>query len=738
MHVKTYEQRKMYLKIFLFFFFIVLTVASKKLLSTFNALSSDPAELSRINELLLTSDILVVGAGLTGTVMADLYARILKKQVLVLEKRDHIGGNCYDYIDRETKILCNKYGLHVFHTSSQKVKNYVHKFDDWISYEHRATSFVNKKIIPMPINIDSLQLLFPADVFPRIHFHEDMKRWISANGSTTNTAILNELNEKIYLPDAMKKWGRDVVNWSAEDIMNQVELRDNWDDRAFPSDSFQGLPKHGYTAWFKRVLANRPNINVVLNADFFELRKLGRIDEKMFQHVFYTGPIDHYFTDRLLPLLPYRGLSYEQKTFLSSDDNEIFFQPSVQVHYPQFIDGNFSSIIEYKHLYRQARHISHTTIFYERWHTQGASGYPIRNIKNIALFKQYQSLAQEKEATSHVHFVGGLTQYKYMSMDETILNALTLFETLEGRSEENTPLNVSTSPHHHELKIRKFDSIAFIVCVHDEHVEWVYNIAKDLKTRYQLSHLNLYIYNKVSLNRTINIKQEVKNITLRCLNELNFHVHSVIYSQKNMGREGAAWLNHFLYKMEELQAINIFVQANEAERFLKRTLFSYLDHHIKQHHESFKPFARDNINKDIMSYYNESNGKMNYSGTNFMAQFDGCDLQKFLYPDVNLRVDQIIRNIVQINETDYNLLSYAASYRGQFIVTDVLIRRMVVRSRDFLVEAYRDCFAGPIENPEIIYLLERVYLTLLIGRVVYTYKCCNPQLFLSCDHCCGW
>ena len=386
-------------------------------------------------------DVLVVGAGLSGMVFADLLARHQERSVLVIDKRDHIGGNCFDYIDEETEILVNRYGVHLFHTDNEMVWDYVNRFSEWERYEHRCIGLADSELVPIPVNIETVNLLTPS----RVQTVEQMAKWLEANQLKLDREPANSeeaaqqrigkvLFSKLMEEYTLKQWARPARDLSAS-VLQRIPVIETWDDRYFPSDRFQGLPKRGYTEWIDAVLDN-PKITVQLNTNYFDhWHSKVQDGSAPFAKVFYTGPIDDFFRsdpDVDLEPLGYRSIRFEREL----KRNTPFHQMGGAVNYNQFADGNFTRIIEYKHFMKRGlkQHLMpHTVIFKEFSTDSGEPYYPKQDQMNQDLFKEYQKLAESKERDGVVHFVGRLANYKYFNMDAAILNALSLYSNLFDR-----------------------------------------------------------------------------------------------------------------------------------------------------------------------------------------------------------------------------------------------------------------------------------------------------------------
>lgn len=369
--------------------------------------------------------IIIVGSGLSGATLAYLYATKCNKEVLVIEKREHIGGNCYDYID-ELGILCSKYGPHFFHTNSEKVWDFVNKFANWIPWEHRVLSKIDEQLVPVPVNIETVNKIFNTN----INSVNEMNIWLEKNtGQIQNplnseesciNRVGNTLYEKIFRDYTVKQWDMSAKELDSS-VLNRIPVRNNFDDRYF-TDKYQALPENGYTEFIKNMI-NHPNIKVLLNTDFFKVKS----DYSNYEKIFYTGPIDSYFKDSGLDKLEYRTVIFEEET-IDAD----YYQPVSQVNYPS-LQYPFTRITEYKRVLNKNKPIGITKIVKEYSRGVGEPYYPIPNKRNEDLYNQYKKLAEKEEINSNVYFVGRLATYKYFNMDQAILSAIETFQKIERK-----------------------------------------------------------------------------------------------------------------------------------------------------------------------------------------------------------------------------------------------------------------------------------------------------------------
>jgi UDP-galactopyranose mutase len=365
-------------------------------------------------------DYLVVGAGFAGSVLAERLASAGQK-VLLVEKRNHVGGNAYDYYD-EAGLLVHRYGPHIFHTNSREVFDYLSRFTQWRPYEHRVLACVEGQLVPMPINLDTVNRVYGLSLTSE-ELPEFFARMAEPRASirTSEDQVVSkvgwDLYRKFFRNYTRKQWGLDPSELDAS-VIARIPIRTNRDDRYF-TDTYQYMPKHGYTRLFEQML-DHPNISVLLQTDYREVAAWVR-----YRHMIYTGPVDEFF-GRCYGPLPYRSLEFAHRTLESGS-----FQPVGTVNYPN--DHAYTRITEFKHLTGQ-QHVR-TSIVYEYPRAEGDPYYPVPRPENSALYKKYQDLAADQP---NVHFVGRLATYRYYNMDQVVAQALTLFGKL-GRGDAKPP-----------------------------------------------------------------------------------------------------------------------------------------------------------------------------------------------------------------------------------------------------------------------------------------------------------
>ncbi|MBO4707552.1 MAG: UDP-galactopyranose mutase [Elusimicrobiaceae bacterium] len=357
----------------------------------------------------ITPDILIVGAGISGIALARLLAE-KDYSVLVIDKRPHIGGNCYDYKD-ENGIIIHKYGPHIFRTDNKEVWQFLSRFTEWQEYKHKVRAIIDSKEVPIPFNFTSIDILFDAQ---KAKIFEE--KLISKYGENKKIPILKlkqstdkdlqELAafvyEKVFYHYTLKQWGLKPEELDG-DALARVPVYTSYYDGYF-TEKYQAIPKNGYTKMFENILKH-PNIKVQLNTDFKDLKNI------KYKNLFYSGPIDEYFDHKLGPL-PYRSLNFEFKTLPQKQ-----FQDVAVVNYTG--QEPYTRITEFKHFLNEET--SSTTIAYEYPSAfelgKNERYYPIPKQENEQLYKRYLELAGKEK---NIYFIGRLGEYKYYSMHSAV------------------------------------------------------------------------------------------------------------------------------------------------------------------------------------------------------------------------------------------------------------------------------------------------------------------------------
>jgi UDP-galactopyranose mutase len=360
-------------------------------------------------------DYLIVGAGFAGSVLADRLARGSNKKVLICDKRNHIGGNAYDHYN-DAGVLVHKYGPHIFHTNSREVFEYLSQFTEWRSYQHRVMAHVDGQLVPMPINLDTINKLYGLNLtsFQLEEFFASVAEPVEQVRTSEDVVVSKvgrELYEKFFKNYTRKQWGLDPSELDAS-VTARVPTRTNRDARYF-TDSYQAMPLHGYTRMFEKML-DHPNIKVMLNCDYREIEGVIPYGEMI-----YTGPVDAFF-DYRYGKLPYRSLEFKHETH----DREQF-QSAPVVNYPN--EHLYTRITEFKYLTGQEH--SKTSVVYEFPQAEGDPYYPVPRKENAELYAKYKALS---DATPDVHFVGRLATYRYYNMDQIVAQSLTTYAKIRG------------------------------------------------------------------------------------------------------------------------------------------------------------------------------------------------------------------------------------------------------------------------------------------------------------------
>jgi len=361
-------------------------------------------------------DYLIVGAGFAGSVLAERLARGSGKKVLLVDRRPHIGGNAFDHYD-DAGILVHKYGPHIFHTNSREVFEYLSTFTAWRPYEHRVRASVDGQLVPIPINLDTINRLYGLsltsmqveDFFASV---AEPRETVRTSEDVVVSRVGRELYEKFFRGYTRKQWGLDPSQLDSM-VTARVPVRTNRDDRYF-SDTYQAMPLRGYTRMFENML-DHENIKILLNTDYREV-----VDVIPHDRMIYSGPVDEFF-DYRYGKLPYRSLKFEFQTV-----NQEWVQPVAVLNYPN--EHLYTRVTEFKHLTGQEHPKS--SLVYEYPMAEGDPYYPVPRPENNELYKKYQALAEER---SDVHFVGRLATYKYYNMDQVVAQALSVYARIVGQ-----------------------------------------------------------------------------------------------------------------------------------------------------------------------------------------------------------------------------------------------------------------------------------------------------------------
>ena len=372
------------------------------------------------------SDIIVVGSGFFGATIAQQAAELNNWKVLVLEKRENVGGNAYSFLDPETGIEIHKYGTHLFHTNNEEVWTYLNRFTKFNDYRHKVITNTNGMSYPFPINLQTMSMVYGHTVSPaeaRLRFKPQIEL---QSVSSFKEAALNFLPEifyqKFYEGYTKKQWQQDPSELSSE-IFSRIPIRFDYNEEYF-SDKFQGLPLEGYSKIFEKML-DSDFINVKVNTDFFDLRALTK-DKKLI----FTGPIDQYF-NYTYGALDWRTLDFQFETVNLTD-----YQGCSVMNYPDEIIP-YTRIHEFKHLHPERNYEVAKTVVAQEFSRIAESGdepfYPINTHRNREILQRYRT---EAKKLPNVIFGGRLGTYQYLDMHMAIASALSVFrnQLLEIRS----------------------------------------------------------------------------------------------------------------------------------------------------------------------------------------------------------------------------------------------------------------------------------------------------------------
>jgi UDP-galactopyranose mutase len=383
----------------------------------------------------LNADLVVVGSGFFGLTIAERCANELGLKVLVLDRRDHIGGNAYSAPDEETGIEVHVYGAHLFHTSNKRVWDYVNRFTEFTDYQHRVYTNHNGQVYPMPINLGTINQFFDAAYSPdqaRALIKEqaaEIGDKEPANFVEKGISLIGRpLYEAFIAHYTAKQWQTDPEKLSA-DIISRLPVRYTYNNRYF-NDTYEGLPKDGYTAWLER-MADHPDIEVRLSTNFFDVAE----ELKGQVPIVYTGPVDEYF-GYSEGELSWRTLDFEREVVPTGD-----FQGTSVMNYPD-ADVPFTRIHEFRHFHPERDYPDDRSVImreYSRFAEKGDEPYyPVNTDEDREKLKRYRELAKQEPM---VLFGGRLGTYKYLDMHMAIGSALSMFDNkLKPHFESGTPL----------------------------------------------------------------------------------------------------------------------------------------------------------------------------------------------------------------------------------------------------------------------------------------------------------
>jgi UDP-galactopyranose mutase len=371
---------------------------------------------------MINTDYLIVGCGLYGSVLAERIANVLKKKVIIIEKRNHIAGNCYSEIDKITGIEYHKYGTHIFHTNNAKAFDYITKFTKLNDYRHHHLTFYKNKVYQMPINLETINTFFKKNLRPNEAKKFIAKQIINQNYKFDNfeDKAISQIGKKLYeafIKNYTKKhWGKDPKLLPAS-IFSRIPVRFNYDENYFKNCKFQGIPEDGYTNLFKKILANS-KIKILLNKDY----KLDQCSFNVKYQTIYTGPLDRLYNYKYGEL-EWRSLKFKS-TIINCED----FQGNSVIAYPE-LQKKYTRIHEPRHLHPERKYQNKKTIIIKEYPIKNSNEpyYPIVSKRNKLLQEKY---LLEVKKNKKLITGGRLADYAYYDMDMTILKALSTFNKL--------------------------------------------------------------------------------------------------------------------------------------------------------------------------------------------------------------------------------------------------------------------------------------------------------------------
>ncbi|MFJ4207185.1 UDP-galactopyranose mutase [Paenarthrobacter sp. NPDC089675] len=374
----------------------------------------------------MNADLVVVGSGFFGLTIAERAATELGLKVAVLDRRHHIGGNAYSENEEKTGIEVHRYGAHLFHTSNERVWNYVNNFTKFTSYQHKVYTSHKGEVYPMPINLGTINQFFRSAMSPseaKALITEQAGELAGTDPQNLNDKGIQLIGRPLYEAFIKhytgKQWQTDPKDLPAE-IISRLPVRYNYDNRYF-NDTYEGLPVDGYTAWIER-MADHPNIEVILNTDFFDDGEFGRSSVLGQVPVIYTGPVDRYF-DYAEGDLSWRTIDLEEEVLPIED-----FQGCAVMNYPD-ADAAFTRIHEFRHFHPERDYTKDATVIMREFSRFAEKGdepyYPVNTSDDRSKLLAYRDLARGEKS---VLFGGRLGTYKYLDMHMAIGSALSMFD----------------------------------------------------------------------------------------------------------------------------------------------------------------------------------------------------------------------------------------------------------------------------------------------------------------------
>jgi len=375
-----------------------------------------------MNKRKIKTDFLIVGAGFYGSILAERIANVLKKNVLIIDKRNHFGGNCYSEIDDKTGILYHKYGTHIFHTSNKRVWNYIKNFTEFNSYRHQVLSVYKNKIYQMPINLETINSFFNKNFRPKDaekFLKQITKKHTKKSYNNFEDKALCQIGEKLYKAFVknytIKQWNQNPRKLPAS-IFNRLPIRFNYNEDYFNRCNWQGMPIDGYTEIFRRILSNK-RIKFVKN-NFYKLND----DYDVKYLTIFTGPLDKLFNNK------FGELKWRSLKFIKEIKNIGDYQGTSVVNYPE-LNYKYTRIHEPRHLHKERNYKNNKTLIMKEYPILNSTEpyYPVNDNENRDLHRKYIKMA---EKIPKFEFGGRLSDYAYYDMDMTMSAALKKFDKI--------------------------------------------------------------------------------------------------------------------------------------------------------------------------------------------------------------------------------------------------------------------------------------------------------------------
>ncbi|NIA04316.1 MAG: UDP-galactopyranose mutase [Nitrospiraceae bacterium] len=363
---------------------------------------------------------LIIGAGIVGIVTAEKLAS-LGEEVTIIEKRSTLGGNCYDYFDSDGNYI-QEYGPHIFHTNNEEVWNYISKFAKWHLFKHRVLARIKGKLVPLPINLESLEILFPSPESTTLK-----NKLINRYREKIRISIFDLLNEKdkdlkklaqyiyenVFLHYTIKQWDTKPEDIDSS-VLNRVPIMLNRVNAYF-TDKYQGIPEKGFTELFKNMIKNK-KIKIIYNTDYKEI-----INNIIYKRMFYTGPLDYFFDYKYGPI-KYRAIEFKKETVKAP------FQKTYVVNYPN--EEQFTRITEFNKFLDIKNNTTVICKEYPSWE-KGIKAYPLQTKENHMIIDKY---IEETKKLKNIYFEGRLSECKYYNMDTAIERALEITKGIENNN----------------------------------------------------------------------------------------------------------------------------------------------------------------------------------------------------------------------------------------------------------------------------------------------------------------